>query len=187
MEPFLGEIRLFGFYYPPRGWALCDGQMLPIQQNSALFALLGTQFGGNGTQNFGVPDLRGRAPIGQGQGTDLSPRTMGKTTGTESITISTTQMPSHTHVATVTNALNANAKEGTLTAPVSGSSLAAMVDTSVNKILSYNSEAPTISTAGASPTITNAPTGNGLPISVMQPTLVINYCIALEGIFPSRN
>ena len=98
-DPFLGEIRVTGFNFAPRGWALCDGQLLPINQNTALFALLGTQFGGNGQTTFALPDLRGRVPIHQGQGPGLTPRTIGETGGAESATLNVAQLPPHTHTA----------------------------------------------------------------------------------------
>lgn len=99
-DPYLGEIRLVGFNYAPINWALCDGQLLPISQNSALFSLLGTLYGGNGVTTFGLPDLRGRVPMHQGQGPDLSPRTVGESGGAETVTLTTNQIPSHTHTLT---------------------------------------------------------------------------------------
>src|SRR5882757_2518162 len=97
MDPFLGEIRPLPYNFAPRGWAFCQGQLLPIQQNAALFSILGTQYGGNGTSNFALPNLQGRAPIGSGQGPGLSPYTQGDTVGTESVTLQTGSMASHTH------------------------------------------------------------------------------------------
>ncbi|MBB2149930.1 phage tail protein [Pedobacter gandavensis] len=177
MENFVGEIRLFGFTFPPRGWAVCNGQIIAIQANTALFSLLGTQYGGNGTTTFGLPDLRGRAAIGFGQGPGLSDYVQGEVSGTENISISINNMPAHTHIAKVST------QEGSVADPVTGNSLAAMVDTSVNKILSYSTAAPTV----ALNTNTNSITGANIPISIMQPTLALNYCIATTGVFPSRN
>ncbi|MGB6687509.1 MAG: tail fiber protein, partial [Terracidiphilus sp.] len=98
-DQYVGEIRIVGFNFAPVGWAQCNGQLLPISQNAALFSLLGTQFGGNGSSTFGLPNLQGCAPVDQGQGTGLTPRTMGETGGETTVTLLTTQIPSHTHVA----------------------------------------------------------------------------------------
>jgi microcystin-dependent protein len=112
MEPFIGQIELFGFGYAPQGWAQCNGQILPINQNQALFALIGTSFGGNGTSNFALPDLRGRLAVGQGTGTGLTPRAVGNAFGEESHTLSLGETPSHTHTlntaASATPASNTN-------------------------------------------------------------------------------
>ena len=98
-EPFVGEIRIFGFNFAPRGWALCAGQLLSISQNTALFSILGTNYGGNGTSNFGLPDMRGRIPLGSGQGPGLSPVAVGEQSGTESVTVVVSNMPVHRHGA----------------------------------------------------------------------------------------
>jgi microcystin-dependent protein len=165
-SPFLGEIRLFGFNFAPRGWAFCQGQIMSIAQNSALFALLGTTYGGNGQQTFALPDLRSRVAIGQGQGPGLSNYVLGEETGTETVTLLSTQMPAHTHLQPVTNAASSSSRPGG-NVPSSGGSYASTSD------------------GGAFAAVSAA--GGNQPFSVLQPVLVLNYCIALEGIFPSRN
>ena len=110
-EPFLGEIRMFGGNFAPSGWAMCNGQILPIAQNAALFSILGTSFGGNGTSTFGLPDLRGRAPVHQGQGPGLTTYILGELTGSENVTILQTQMPIHNHM------VNADGQGGGKTTP----------------------------------------------------------------------
>lgn len=170
--PILGEIRNFGFNFPPRFWAQCAGQLLPIAQNAALFSLLGTTYGGNGTTNFALPDLRGRTPIGFGQGPGLSNYTQGQAAGTESTTLLSTNLPSHTHT------LNAKTGVGNQGAPT-GHVLAAS-DQRNSQYTSAAADTTLAATAIGS-------TGSGVPISNMQPYLATNYCIALQGIFPSRN
>ncbi|MEZ0611771.1 phage tail protein [Fibrella sp. WM1] len=174
-EPFIAMIGLFGFNFEPRGWAFCDGRLLPISQNSALFALIGTFYGGNGTTNFALPDLRGRAPIGQGQGPGLTPRTIGEASGSETVTLLQSQMPAHNHL------MNVSGSGGTQNSP-SGTFLAVAVDSSEQAINIY----------GTTPSATANPQAIGVaggtqPHQNMQPYLAMNYCIALEGIFPSRN
>jgi microcystin-dependent protein len=172
-EPFIGQIIISGFNFAPRGYAGCDGQLLSISQNTALFSLLGTTFGGNGTINFALPDLRGRAPIHYGQGAALTTRDLGERAGEESVTILTANMPSHTHTLTaVSGAGNA--------ASPTGNRLAA---SSARGTSNFSSAAADATLA------TNAvgPAGSGAPINTMQPYLVVNYAIALQGIFPARN
>jgi microcystin-dependent protein len=167
MDPFLGEIRIFGFGFAPRGWALCQGQVLAINQNQALFALLGTMYGGNGQTTFALPDLRGRAPIHFANN-----HAQGESAGVEQVTLLTTQIPSHNHLA------NCNGTGSNAVASPGGTYWSK--DTAGN--LPYSnagggSMAPqAISLAGGSQ-----------PHDNMMPTLVINYCIALQGIFPSRS
>jgi microcystin-dependent protein len=173
-EPFIGQIIIAGFNFAPRGYATCDGQLLSIAQNTALFSLLGVTYGGNGQTTFGLPDLRGRVPIHQGQGPGLTNRTMGELSGTENVTLLTANLPSHSH------SLIANSSAGNQGAPVTGSALAASSARGTNN---YSSAAP--NTVLAAQSVGNA--GNGQPFSIMQPYLVVNYAIALQGIFPSRN
>ncbi len=168
-EPFLGEIRLFGFNFAPSGWAMCNGQVLPINQNQALFALLGTQYGGNGTSNFALPDLRSRIPLHQGQGNGLSSYVIGSTIGAETVQLTQAQMPSHSHQA---HASNAKATSKNPSGLVPGHP---PEDT-------YAAPDGTIMNAG-----TIAATGGSQPFDNRQPLLVLNFCIALQGIFPSRN
>jgi|SRR5688572_22492642 microcystin-dependent protein len=169
-EPFLGQISIVGFNFAPRGWATCSGQIVPISQNSALFSLLGTSFGGNGQNTFALPDLRGRAPMAFGNGAGLTPRSLGEPSGQETVTLQATQMPQHTHVvnASASRADRANA---------SGAQLAAAADAT------YATTSPT---AELSPTSVSTAGGN-VAHANMQPYLALNIVIALEGIFPSRN
>ena len=172
-EPFVGQVIAVGFNFAPVGWALCQGQLLPISQNAALFSLLGTTYGGDGQSTFGLPDLRGRAALGMGQGSGLQPYVMGQPGGVESVTLTANQFASHTH------ALQAAA---TATTPTPGS----------GTVLGTPAAAtPTYATTGTGAqlvgsTVSPAPGGNG-PHENRQPSLAINYIIALFGIFPSQN
>ncbi len=198
MEAFVGSIMSFGFNFGPTGWQLCNGQTLAIQQYAAVFSLLGTFYGGNGTTNFQLPNLQSRTPIGMGTGLGLSPRTIGMVAGTENASISISNLPSHTHIATFTpsgssgynvstnttgNALVPSATNNVLSGSPGGQTAAA--------IWATNSPAPTIPLGGGSGgsggTVTNALTGNNIPTPIMNPFLVINFSIALVGLFPSRN
>lgn len=170
MEPFIGEIMLFGGNFAPRGWALCDGQLLQISSNQALFSLLGTIYGGDGRTTFALPDLRGRAPLHMGTGPGLSPRAIGNKAGEETVTLNVTQIPSHTH------ALTASTDEATSEAPA-GEVLA---DTNVAL---YSAASP--DTAMNVAAIGN--TGGSQAHPNMMSYQVVNYCIALQGVFPSRN
>ncbi|KLO57096.1 phage tail protein [Delftia sp. WSY_4] len=166
MEPFLGEIRAFAFGQVPRGWLLCNGAILPISTNQALFALLGTKYGGNGSTNFGLPDLRGRTPIGYGGGVVL-----GWIDGTENVTLTPSQMPQHTHQ------LLSSAAVATTNVP--GGNVMAEA---ANGLSAYG--APTDSFMAAAAVDIS---GGSQPHQNMQPSLVINWCIASSGIFPPRN
>ena len=172
-EPFLGEIEAFAFNFAPRGWALCAGQVLPINQNTALFSLLGTTYGGDGQSTFGLPDLRGRAALGMGQGSGLQPYPLGQPGGVESVTLTANQFASHTH------ALQAAA---TATTPTPGSGVV---------LGAPEAATPTYAAAGTgaqlvSSTVSPAAGGNGAHEN-RQPSLAINYIIALFGVFPSQN
>lgn len=172
-ESFLGEIRLFGFRFPPRGWATCSGQLVSQPQNTALFALLGTDYGGDGRSTFGLPDLRSRVPVGQGQGPGLSPYTVGQMGGAESVALIPGELPSHTHSALGT------AGGGDALVPT-GNVWAA-------------------DAAGGSAPYSSAPsdvelspgaigyTGGNLGHENRSPYLCLNFCIAMQGIFPSRD
>ena len=170
-EPFIGEIMMFAGWFPPRGWADCNGQILPIAQYTALFSLLGTTFGGNGQTTFALPDLRGRVPMHLGQGPGLSSRTIGEMGGAEAVTLLETQLPAHTHVA------RADTGNGTLSSPVGA--LPARDPA--------GSPAYGAGSAGALSAAAIAPTGGSQPHSNVQPYTVIRYCICLEGIYPSQN
>ncbi|HJU55498.1 MAG TPA: tail fiber protein [Pyrinomonadaceae bacterium] len=163
-EPFLSEIRIMSFEFAPKGWALCNGQLLPINQNQALFSLLGTTFGGDGRVNFALPDLRGRTPIHVGSG-----HTLGERGGEQAHTLSIAELPTHTHVA---NGTSANGDTPVPTSNVLGQALNAY--RAADNLITIN--------AG---TITN--TGGSQAHLNMQPFLILNFCIALQGIFPSPN
>ncbi len=181
MDAFIGSICAFGFNFAPYQWAYCNGQVMSISQNSALFSLLGTTYGGNGTSTFGLPNLQGRAAIHQGQLAGGSTYTMGETAGTENVTVLTSNMPAHAHSVTMT--LNANA-DGRNPANAS-SPLGTYPAPSAKVVNPYNSA------AGASnlksPTITLGSSGGSQPMAISDPSLVMNFCICLYGIFPSRN
>ncbi len=172
-EPFLGQVILVGFNFAPRGWALCDGQLLPISQNAALFSLLGTTYGGDGRTTFALPDLRGRAPIHQGQGSGLSARTIGSRLGVEEVTLTTNEMPAHTHSLNAFDGL-ANQQSPVRTVPATEPTgqTATYSTQPANSVMSPEA----IGTTGGSQAHSN-----------MQPSLTMNYCIALEGVFPPRN
>jgi microcystin-dependent protein len=167
-QPFLGQIMLFGGNFAPSGWALCNGQLLAINQNTALFSLLGTQYGGNGTSNFALPDLRGRAPIHSGQGPGLANYVIGQAAGTETVTLTQAQMPQHNHLVNATEADQTTNRPATAF-HARGGFYAATSDGSQMAPQSLSL------------------TGSGLPHEKHQPYLVMTYCIALAGIFPSRN
>jgi microcystin-dependent protein len=164
-EPFLSEIRIMSFVFAPKGWALCNGQLLPINQNQALFSLLGTTFGGDGRVNFALPDVRGRAPIHVGQG-----HTLGERGGEQAHTLSISELPQHIHT------LNSNPAAATTDNP-SGLVYAQAGGDSYGAAQSLEAMSPTaVGNAGGSQAHLN-----------MQPFLVLNFCIALQGIFPSPN
>ncbi|MCA1590667.1 MAG: tail fiber protein [Acidobacteria bacterium] len=168
-EPFLSEIRIFSFNYAPKGWALCNGQLLPINQNQALFALLGTTYGGNGQTTFALPNLRGRVPIHEGAGFNL-----GQVAGAESQTLSIAEMPTHNHSVAAYDA----APDSNATSPV-GAFYAETADAST---MYFSGAADNAMAAGV---ISN--TGGSQPHENRQPFLTLNFCIALQGIFPSQN
>jgi microcystin-dependent protein len=180
-EPFIGEIKIFAFNFAPRGYSFCSGQTLSISQNTALFALLGTTYGGNGQTTFVLPDLRGRVAIGQGQGNGLSNYVLGQVSGSENTTLLATNMPAHTHTAQV----NVNNTAANVATPVAGSSLAAAKDVNGDNASIYTATAP--NTALSSGSVTVGVAGGSQPFSNLQPYLALNYSIALQGIFPSRN
>ena len=171
-DPFVAEIRIFPFNFAPKGWAWCDGQLLPLSQNTALFSLLGTTYGGNGKTNFALPDLQGRVPMHPGQGPGLSLHDLGETGGTETVTLLESEIPMHTH-----NMRAHDIDLGELNAPSSTRSLAK----------SANS---TIYTAAANLTAMSsqalAPAGGDQPHNNLQPYLTCYFCIALQGVFPPR-
>lgn len=164
-EPFLSEIKLVSFNFPPKGWALCNGQLLPINQNQALFALLGTTYGGNGQTNFALPNLRGRVPIHMGNG-----HTLGEAAGSTSVTVNIQQLPTHIHFVQATNN-------------------AANSDDPTNNVFGQagaNLYAPFASAAAMGPAMVSS-VGGSQPHNNMMPYLTLNFIIALQGIFPSQN
>lgn len=190
MEPFLSMIILWAPNFAPRGWAFCAGQLLPIAQNTALFSLLGTTYGGNGQTTFALPDFRGRVPIGAGQGPGLSSYDLGQASGSETIILTPNQMPSHTHAAAMTVTVSASNATATSNVPVAGTNtLGALADPSTGSpILAYNNAAPNIPlNMGGVVNGTIQPAGGSQPFPIIQPYLVINYILAMEGIFPSRS
>jgi microcystin-dependent protein len=176
-DPFLGNVMLVAFDFVPRGWAACNGQLLAINQNAALFSLLGTQYGGNGTTNFALPDLRSRVPVGYGQGPGLDDVSIGERAGLESVQVLSANMPSHTHP------LNVQSGTGTTPVPGTGTVLAQTVADDGNPVSSYSSSAPNTTIVAASV----GTTGSGTPVGIRNPYLGLQYIIAVQGIFPSRN
>lgn len=166
-EPFIGEIQIFAFDFAPKGWASCNGQILPIAQNQALFSLLGTTYGGNGQTTFALPDLRGRVPIHP----DNAGFTQGQVSGSEGVTLLVSQIPAHTH------SVSAQAASGTVATPVGNFPGQLPAGRAI-----FSNTAGSQMNAGA---VSNA--GGSQPHSNMQPYTVLNICIALTGIFPSRN
>ncbi|MCW3123467.1 MAG: Tail Collar domain protein [Flavipsychrobacter sp.] len=179
MEAFIGSICVFGFNFAPRGWATCNGAVISIQQNSALFSLLGTSFGGNGTTTFGLPNLQGNAGVGFGQGPGLSNYGMGQTGGTTSVTLTASNMPAHTHGLNLQ--INAAGARGDKSDPTNN--FPAGPSGGDNVYI----DAPTPSVFMGNPAITLAPAGNNVPMSIVRPYLTMNYCVCTQGIFPSRN
>lgn len=169
-EPFLAEVRIVAFNFAPRGWAFCDGQILPISQNQSLYSLLGTTYGGDGRTSFALPDLRGRVPIHVGRSNGGPVHTLGQKGGEETHTLSAAEMPQHTHPLQATN------NPGTGTAPQG----AVLAEASLPVYGSFAT-----ATAMGSGSVANV--GGGQAHNDMQPTLVLNFCIALQGLFPSRN
>lgn len=181
-EPFIGEIKLLAFDFAPRNYAQCAGQIMSIAQNTALFSLLGTTYGGNGQTTFALPDLRGRMPIGQGTGAGLPTHVMGEMAGSPTTTLTLPNLPAHTHAAT---GITVNAPVSTGGGDASSPQGAFLANTGTEV---YSS----ISTSGANygPLTVSGQTGiagANYPVDIMNPYLVMNYSIAIYGIFPSRN
>ena len=170
-QAFLGEIRMVGFNFAPVGWALCNGQLLSIQQNAALFALLGTTYGGNGITNFQLPNLQGRVPVHTGNLSGGQSYVLGQFSGAETVSLLTSNLPNHSH------ATLANSGPATTSNP-SGAVLAVPGDGNI-----YTTTAPNATMSASSSTAV----GNNLPVDIRQPYLVMNFIIALTGVFPSRN
>lgn len=183
-EQFVAEICMFPFNFPPKGWAWCNGQLMPISQNTALFALLGTTYGGDGKSTFALPNLQGRVPIQPGQGQGLSLRDLGESGGEDTVTLLETEMPIHTHPVSIKtlvggvadtdspyNAYPATFADGV---QVGGNPAVLYSNPGVQNMGTVNSETSTLAAGG------------GLPHNNMQPTVFIYFCIALQGVFPQR-
>ncbi len=182
-DPFLGEVRVVGFNFAPQGWALCQGQLMPISQNSALFSLLGTTFGGDGVNTFALPDYRGRSAVGMGAGPGLAPIVQGQLAGLEQLSLQAAQMPSHMHAATCTPA--ASAAPATLASPAN----AVPAIGSSGGRTEYSSYAPASAAdvGMAALSISVQAAGGGQPLPLRNPYVGSNFIIALQGIFPSRS
>lgn len=171
MDPFVAEIRIFPFNFPPKGWAWCDGQILPLSQNTALFSLLGTTYGGDGKSNFALPDIQGRAVMAPGQGPGLSLYDLGETGGSETVSLLESEIPSHGHTAMGV------ASSGSQTNPVGN----AVAQGGGRSGLAYE---------GGSPALGNfqqlGPAGGDQPHNNMQPYLTLYFCLALQGVYPPR-
>jgi microcystin-dependent protein len=177
-QPFLGQLMLVPYNFAPQGWAFCEGQTLPISQNTALFSLLGTTYGGNGTSTFQLPNLQGCVPVGQGQGPSLSPYDLGETAGSSSVTVLTSQMPAHTHIIPAAAAAGHEATPGTGYALGSGSrgTVPAYVTPAIQ------TEHPVTMSANLCGDV-----GGSQPHNNLMPYVVMNYIIALTGIYPARS
>jgi len=183
-EPFIGEIKLFGFGFAPRGYMLCSGQILSISQNTALFSLLGTVYGGNGSTTFALPNLNGRIPVGQGQSPGTSNYTLGEVSGTEQITLLSAQMPMHIHtVNSVRVNILANSANGTEQSPDGNYPAVSTGGISIYK----DSSTPNTFMGATTVTGTTDIAGGSQPFPILQPYVALNYSIATMGIFPSRN
>lgn len=170
-DPFVAEIRMFGFNFAPRGWAFCDGQLLPISQNTALFSLLGTNYGGNGISNFGLPNLQGSVPMFHGQGSGLASYSQGQSGGAQSVTLISGEMPAHAH-----SGVPANARPAESNNPQAQNFGRSETNAYVSGAANTTLNAASTTTAGGSQ-----------PHNNLQPYLVLNFCIALQGIFPPRS
>ena len=169
-EAYIGEIRMFGGNYAPQNWAPCDGRLLSIAENDVLYALLGTTYGGDGVSTFGLPDLRGRLPIGMGQGPGLSPRVQGQSMGVENVSLTVAQTPAHTHTFAAGGASSSASPQNLVPAAATG--------------LSFYASAPTPSAWLAPGTVETV--GGGQPHGNVMPSLAVGFIIALAGIFPSQ-
>jgi len=172
MDPFVAEIRIYPFNFAPKGWAFCDGQLLPLSQNTALFSLLGTTYGGDGKSNFALPNMQGNAPMHPGQGPGLSLHDLGETGGSETVSLLESEIPSHSH------------SMGAQNVPLG------TVQTPTGNVFSHPASGNLFNKAN--PAVVNmadqtlAPAGGDQPHNNMQPYLTLNFCIALQGVFPPR-
>jgi microcystin-dependent protein len=194
MQVYLGSIVAFGFGFTPQGWAQCNGQTLSISQNQALFALIGTFYGGNGTTNFNLPNLQSRVALGQGNGVGLGTYVIGEVSGSPNASILIANLPAHTHVATVApQSIQAGSVAATTTSPAGNNHAGAYQGAPARSgglFVASGSAGPLAALASNTVTggaVTNALTGSNTPINVQSPYLAINFCIALTGIFPTRD
>jgi microcystin-dependent protein len=180
MDPYIGELRLFGFTFAPVGWALCNGQVLSISHNAALFSILGTQYGGNGTSNFALPNLQGQVPISQGAGPGLTPFDPGSTGGEQTHTLVSSEMPAHSHSLTAkpVAAVNTTPAAGSVTSEGHGGARGSTFNVNT---YTTNSPGTTLNPAAV------GAAGNGAGHDNMQPSLTVNWCIALQGVYPPRS
>lgn len=187
MEVFLGTILPFGFNYAPAGWMTCAGQVLSIAQNNALFALLGTTYGGDGVQTFALPNLQGRMPIGMGNGAGLSPRPIGQIGGSEAMTLTTANMPAHTHTATPVSVQVAGTASNPTNAPsTTNSYLGASGGGPGSATVWSDALTNPVAMNGVNGTVQIGAAGGSQPFAQMNPFLALNFCVALQGIFPPR-
>ena len=175
MDPFVAEIRIFPFNFPPKGWAWCDGQLLPLSQNTALFSLLGTTYGGDGKSNFALPNMQGNAPMHPGQGPGLSLHDLGETGGSETVILLQSEIPAHSHTRRVSN------QQGDVQQPTSTTSLARAIG--AVPFVPGNPQPPLVSMSDQS----LSPAGGDQPHNNMMPYLTLSFNIALQGVFPPRN
>jgi microcystin-dependent protein len=192
MDPFLSTILIWPPNFAPRGWALCAGQLMSISQNTALFSLIGTMYGGDGVQTFQLPDLRSRVPLGAGQGIGLSTYSVGQSGGTENVSLTISALAAHTHTATpagLSATVPAVTAGGTTNQPTPSVALATPTDAARNPLNIYSNATPTQNLAPGTVTgsISVGSAGGGQPHANIQPYLAVNYIIALQGIFPSRS
>ena len=177
MTAYLATLLPVGFSFAPRGWSLCQGQLLAISQNQALFSLLGVNFGGNGTSNFALPDLRGRAPVGYGNGAGLPGVVIGQSAGSQTVTLLQSNIPQHNHMVAVGAAGSTSAAQNGF--------FSNRTDANSNPLTSYTSDS-TQATQTLNP-VALSMAGSGIPVPIMPPYTAINYIICLSGIFPTRN
>ena len=173
-NPFVAEIRIFPYNFAPEGWAMCDGQLLPISQNVALFSLLGTTYGGNGTSNFALPNLQGSAPMAPGQGRGLSNYELGESGGAATVTLTEGEIPAHSHAA------GCNSGAATQLSPANGVWASAQGSTPPDL---YSRDTPSVEMSDSALGLT----GGSQPHNNLQPYLSLNFCIALQGVFPARS
>ena len=178
-SPFLAEIRMFGFNFPPTGWAFCNGQLLPISQNTALFSLLGTFYGGDGKSTFALPNLQDSVPVHQGQGQGLQEWFLGQQQGSEFVTLIESEMPAHNHQMGARNLVGQTDTPSATTVPSNGTWQAS---NQLGVVQQYTTQAANVQSAPTAITVT----GGSLPHNNMMPYLALNFCIAMQGVFPAR-